>query len=81
MKHPSTKLNKRITVSVNQKLFDELDWWVEHSESNKSVLLRNLIANWIMAQMAVNCDEVKDALAHTSYTEDGLAYSRVYKND
>ena len=78
MKDPDQKLTKRITVSVSQKLFDELDWRVEHSATNKSILIRNLIANWLAAKWAPG-EKSKNTLFNTSTTEDGWAIKRMFK--
>ena len=78
VKDPSNKLDKRITVSVSQKLFDQLDFWVDHSDTNKSILLRNLIANWIMSRMYTG-DEAAQRLVKSSYIDEDIAIRRIFK--
>ena len=78
VKDPSNKLDKRITVSVSQKLFDQLDFWVDHSDTNKSILLRNLIANWIMSRMYTG-DEAAQRLMKSSYIDEDIAIRRMFK--
>ena len=70
MHHPTPLLTKRITVSIEEDLRDDLNFLTDVLDINRSSLIRGLIMSWMISRKVVfqsadiepKCKTIKKAI-------------------